>query len=37
MAGLVFDTHGVLIGTTDAGGSSGCNSQGCGVAFKLIP
>jgi hypothetical protein len=37
MAGLTFDARGIVVGTTDAGGSSGCHSDGCGVAFKLIP
>lgn len=37
MAGLAVDAHGKLFGTTDSGGSSGCNRQGCGVAFDLTP
>lgn len=36
-AGLVFDTAGNLYGSTYAGGTPGCEDQGCGVIFKLDP
>src|SRR5947207_1786728 len=34
---LVSDAAGNLYGTTQSGGSSSCNSYGCGVVFKLEP
>jgi len=34
---LVFDKNGVLYGTTETGGSSGCNGSGCRLVFKLTP
>jgi len=34
---LIFDKAGNLYGTTTAGGNSGCNGSGCGVAFRLAP
>jgi uncharacterized repeat protein (TIGR03803 family) len=37
-ASLVFDTAGILYGTTNQGGNSGCyQNLGCGVVFKLAP
>jgi uncharacterized repeat protein (TIGR03803 family) len=39
-AGLVFDSHGNLYGTTSEGGNSGCSgfgAIGCGTVFKLAP
>jgi uncharacterized repeat protein (TIGR03803 family) len=40
-AGLVLDSAGALYGTTQFGGDFGCSyngiTDGCGVAFKLIP
>jgi len=36
-AGLISDNAGNLYGTTGAGGSSGCNGDGCGTVFKLTP
>ena len=38
--GLVFDSKGIIYGTTYAGGTQGCTYQGfagCGTAFKLEP
>ena len=34
---LLIGTGGVLYGVTPAGGGTGCNGQGCGVLFELIP
>jgi uncharacterized repeat protein (TIGR03803 family) len=34
--GLIFDAAGNLYGTTATGGS-GCNGNGCGTIFKLMP
>jgi uncharacterized repeat protein (TIGR03803 family) len=34
-AGLVRDTAGNLYGTTEAGGGTGCNGNGCGTVFEL--
>jgi uncharacterized repeat protein (TIGR03803 family) len=34
-AGLVRDTAGNLYGTTQAGGGTGCNGNGCGTVFEL--
>lgn len=38
-AGLVFDSHGNLYGTTSAGGlfTSGCGNLGCGTVFEISP
>ena len=36
MAGVIFDSHGNLYGTTLEGGS-GCVLPGCGVVFELMP
>jgi uncharacterized repeat protein (TIGR03803 family) len=40
LVGVTLDASGNLYGTTNAGGdlaSSVCNSNGCGVVFKLTP
>jgi uncharacterized repeat protein (TIGR03803 family) len=39
VAGVIFDTHGDLYGTTPWGGAfcKSCGAQGCGVVFKLQP
>lgn len=34
---LMMDKEGVLYGTTETGGDSGCNGPGCGTVFKLTP
>ena len=34
-AGVVFDSHGNLYGTTEFGGGSGCGGIGCGAVFEL--
>jgi uncharacterized repeat protein (TIGR03803 family) len=34
-AGLVFDWHGNLYGTTLYGGDAGCGDVGCGTVFKV--
>jgi uncharacterized repeat protein (TIGR03803 family) len=36
-AGVVFDVHGNLYGTTEFGAGSGCGGSGCGVVFELNP
>jgi hypothetical protein len=37
-SGLVLDARGDLYGTTHWGGTgTGCGSNGCGVAFELMP
>jgi uncharacterized repeat protein (TIGR03803 family) len=36
-AGVVFDAHGNLYGTTEFGAGSGCGGSGCGVVFELNP
>jgi uncharacterized repeat protein (TIGR03803 family) len=36
-ATLVFDKRGSLYGTTEGGGSTGCDDKGCGMVFKLTP
>jgi uncharacterized repeat protein (TIGR03803 family) len=37
-AGLIFDAHGNLYGTTSSGGIHPCNSDvGCGTLFELSP
>jgi uncharacterized repeat protein (TIGR03803 family) len=36
-ASLILDAQGNLFGTTEFGGASGCDGNGCGVAFELIP
>jgi hypothetical protein len=36
-AGLILDSSGALYGTTQFGGNSGCQGNGCGVVFKLTP
>jgi uncharacterized repeat protein (TIGR03803 family) len=38
-AGVIFDVHGNLWGTTSAGTTSGsyCGGPGCGIVFKLVP
>ena len=36
-AGLIRGPKGDLYGTTSAGGGTGCDYAGCGVAFKLDP
>ncbi len=35
--GVTFDAAGNLYGTTSAGGTGGCNGQGCGAVYKLTP
>jgi uncharacterized repeat protein (TIGR03803 family) len=34
-SGVIFDQSGHLYGTTPAGGGTGCNGSGCGVAFEI--
>ncbi|HEY1883423.1 MAG TPA: choice-of-anchor tandem repeat GloVer-containing protein [Candidatus Cybelea sp.] len=34
---LIMDKKGALYGTSDTGGSSGCEGPGCGTVFKLTP
>jgi uncharacterized repeat protein (TIGR03803 family) len=34
---LIFDQAGNIYGTTQYGGGTGCQRQGCGVVFKLAP
>jgi uncharacterized repeat protein (TIGR03803 family) len=34
-AGVVFDAHGSLYGTTEFGAGSGCGGSGCGSVFRL--
>jgi uncharacterized repeat protein (TIGR03803 family) len=36
-AGLIADSSGNLYGTTDRGGGTGCEGDGCGTVFKLTP
>jgi uncharacterized repeat protein (TIGR03803 family) len=37
-AGLIFDSQGHLLGTTELGGDLTCNnSNGCGTVFRLSP
>jgi uncharacterized repeat protein (TIGR03803 family) len=36
-AGLIADKAGNLYGTTNVGGSTGCNGHGCGTVFELTP
>lgn len=38
-AGVIFDTHGNLWGTTTAGTISDayCGGSGCGIVFELVP
>lgn len=33
--GVTLDAHGNLYGTTVSGGTAGCDSYGCGVAFQI--
>ncbi len=35
VAGLIFDAQGNLYGTTQNGGGTGCDGEGCGVVFKI--
>ena len=35
--GVTFDANGVLYGTTNQGGNSGCYGSGCGTVFSLTP
>jgi uncharacterized repeat protein (TIGR03803 family) len=35
--GLNFGRGGALYGTTVAGGTTGCNGNGCGVIFRIVP
>jgi len=37
VASLLIDKDGNLYGTTEEGGSDGCNSYGCGIVFKVAP
>jgi hypothetical protein len=39
LAGLIMDTTGNLYGTASGGGKTndGCETNGCGVAFRLVP
>lgn len=39
LAGLIMDTAGNLYGTASGGGKTndGCETYGCGVAFRLVP
>jgi uncharacterized repeat protein (TIGR03803 family) len=37
LAGLIFDKHGNLYGTTRAGGGTICGGTGCGTVFQLAP
>lgn len=34
-AGVSFDSHGDLFGTTNSGGTQGCYGTGCGTVFRL--
>jgi uncharacterized repeat protein (TIGR03803 family) len=34
---LVMDASGNLYGTTNIGGGTGCNGEGCGTVFKISP
>jgi uncharacterized repeat protein (TIGR03803 family) len=36
-AGLVFDRAGNAYGTTDQGGGTGCEGEGCGTVYEVIP
>ena len=36
LGGLIMDASGALYGTTELGGNTNCNPDGCGVVLKLV-